>query len=301
MQTILFILTVVTGAATAGLVAFILIDLFDTTKATKKRLEAVSGELQRKKEKEEERISLAEEYRNQKKKSGKETKESLKTEALLSMANINMTYEQFSIFRLILVIGLAFAAFIFCFAFGVPMANTALIAVVAAVLGLILPGFILKSRVKKRKQNLLNQLPDIMDLLNVSVEAGLGMDAALIRLYEKNKSDMMTELMQATRDIQRGMRKKDAYNALAKRCDVKELTSFLTALVQAEELGISIKSVLTLQAEAMREARRQRAEEKALKAPVLMLLPMVGFIFPVIFIMLLGPAILTVMESGGLG
>ncbi len=296
MQTLLFILTIMSGVAMVGLVTYILVGMFDTSIATKKRLEAVSGELQRKKEKEEERKSLAEEYRAQKKQ-GKETKNSLKVEAMLEMANVNMTYQQFTMLKVVAVVGLLFFTLIIFFSLGFETTTVLFIAVLAGIIGFVGPGMFLNSRVKKRKSNLLNQLPDIMDLLNVSVEAGLGLDAALVRLYEKNKSDMMTELMQATRDIQRGMKKKDAYNALAERCDVKELTSFLTALVQAEELGISIKSVLTLQAEAMRESRRQRAEEKALKAPVLMLLPMVGFIFPVIFIMLLGPAILTVMET----
>lgn len=86
---------------------------------------------------------------------------------------------------------------------------------------------------------------------------------------------------------------------MAKRCDVKELTSFLTALVQADQLGISIKSVLKVQAENLRKDRKMRAEEKALKAPVTMLIPMVLFIFPVIFIVLLGPAALNIMEMFG--
>ena len=95
------------------------------------------------------------------------------------------------------------------------------------------------------------------------------------------------------------MSKKEAYEGLAKRCDVKELTSFLTALVQADQLGISIKSVLKVQAENLRKDRKMRAEEKALKAPVTMLIPMVLFIFPVIFIVLLGPAALNIMEMFG--
>ena len=133
----------------------------------------------------------------------------------------------------------------------------------------------------------------------VSVEAGLGFDAAIIRLYEKNKTIMMEEMMQAIRDIQRGMKKKDAYSQLANRCNVKELTAFLTALVQADQMGISIKSVLKVQAESLRKDRRRRAEEKALKAPVIMLVPMVMFIFPIIFIILLGPAVLNIMEAMG--
>ena len=95
------------------------------------------------------------------------------------------------------------------------------------------------------------------------------------------------------------MSKKEAYEGLAKRCDVKELTTFLTALIQADQLGISIKSVLKVQAENLRKDRKMRAEEKALKAPVTMLIPMVLFIFPVIFIVLLGPAVINIMDIFG--
>ena len=109
----------------------------------------------------------------------------------------------------------------------------------------------------------------------------------------------MQELIRAIQDVQRGMSKKEAYTQMAERCRVKELTSFVNALLQAEQLGISIKSVLKQQADAMRESRRQRAEEKALKAPVTMLMPLVMFIFPVIFIVLLGPAVINIMEIFG--
>ena len=95
------------------------------------------------------------------------------------------------------------------------------------------------------------------------------------------------------------MSKKEAYEGLAKRCGVKELTTFLTALIQADQLGISIKSVLKVQAENLRKDRKMRAEEKALKAPVTMLVPMVLFIFPVIFIVLLGPAVINIMDIFG--
>ena len=102
--------------------------------------------------------------------------------------------------------------------------------------------------------------------------------------------------MRAVQDVQRGMSRKEAYNSMAERCKVKEITSFLNALIQAEQMGISIKSVLTSQSETLREERRQAAEEKALKAPVKMLVPLVIFIFPVIFIVLLGPAVFNLME-----
>lgn len=102
--------------------------------------------------------------------------------------------------------------------------------------------------------------------------------------------------MAAQRDIRHGISKRNAYTGLAARCDIRELTAFLNAMLQAEELGVSIKSVLKTQAELLRDARKQKAEERALKAPVTMLMPMVIFIFPVIFIVLLGPAAMNMME-----
>jgi len=167
------------------------------------------------------------------------------------------------------------------------------------LLGEILPARWLKSRVAGRKALYREHLPDVMDLLVVSVEAGLGFDAALIRLYQKDKSPLMQELMRAMQDIQYGMTKREAYTNLSQRCGVKELTSFVNALIQADQMGISIRTVLKTQSESLREERRQRAEEKALKAPVKMLLPLVAFIFPVIFIIILGPAVMNVMEILG--
>ena len=210
-----------------------------------------------------------------------------------------MTAEQFSMIKIVLSTAFMVAAVIVCKILNLGMAYLVIAMAVMGLIGIIFPSRILKMRASKRKDLIRQQLPDVMDLLVVSVEAGLGFDAALIRLYEKDKSELMTELMQATRDVQRGMSKKEAYESLAKRCDVKELTTFLTALVQADQLGISIKSVLKVQSENLRKDRRMRAEEKALKAPVVMLVPMVVFIFPVIFIILLGPAVLNMIEIFG--
>ena len=234
-----------------------------------------------------------------KKKREKTNKKTSVIEGMLEMTGTELSVEQFSMLKIGLSAILMLVALIVCKILNLGMAYLILAMAVVGLVAIILPGEWLKAKAKKRKELLRQQLPDIMDLLVVSVEAGLGFDSALIRLYEKDKSELMTDLMQATRDIQRGMSKKEAYEGLAKRCDVKELTSFLTALVQADQLGISIKSVLKVQAENLRKDRKMRAEEKALKAPVTMLIPMVLFIFPVIFIVLLGPAALNIMEMFG--
>ena len=225
----------------------------------RKRIESVKnvGDTPRKKQPNQEKKSIKERYKqylksSKKEKAGKNKKKREKTnkktsviEGMLEMTGTELSVEQFSGLSAILML----VALIVCKILNLGMAYLILAMAVVGLVAIILPGEWLKAKAKKRKELLRQQLPDIRDLLVVSVEAGLGFDSALIRLYEKDKSELMTDLMQATRDIQRGMSKKEAYEGLAKRCDVKELTSFLTALVQADQLGISIKSVLKVQAE----------------------------------------------------
>jgi tight adherence protein C len=155
----------------------------------------------------------------------------------------------------------------------------------------------LSSRVKNRKEAILRELPDTMDVLVVSVEAGLGLDAAIVRQYAKNKSIVLTELYNAIREVQMGVPRRTALKEMADRCDVKELTAFITALLQADQLGVPIKSVLDVQAERLRVERKQRIQAQAAKAPIKIMLPTVAFIFPVIFIILLGPAAVSMISN----
>ena len=218
---------------------------------------------------------------------------------MLQLAEVPLTSLQFTLVKVGLGAGLA-ALYRFAGGMFLDDPKMLLLAPLAGMmLGIILPGRWLTNKVKKRQALFRDALPDLMDLLVVSVEAGLGFDAALIRLYDKDKSPLMEELMRAIQDVQHGMSKREAYGNASKRCGVKEITSFLNSLIQAEQLGISIKSVLKTQSESLREDRRQRAEEKALKAPVKMLVPLVLFIFPVIFIVLLGPAMMNILEMFG--
>ncbi|MDP3448427.1 MAG: type II secretion system F family protein [Eubacteriales bacterium] len=155
----------------------------------------------------------------------------------------------------------------------------------------------LTSRVKKRKETLLRELPETMDVLVVSVEAGLGLDAAILRQYAKNKSALLMELNNAIREVQMGVPRRTAFKEMAERCDVKELTAFVTALLQADQLGVPIKNVLDIQAERLRIERKQMIQARAAKAPIKIMLPTVLFIFPVIFIILLGPAAVNLIAT----
>jgi tight adherence protein C len=226
----------------------------------------------------------------------KKNKKQTNIDDMLLMVQSRMSSEQFMAVKLASATVGALLAMIISRYFRLDMSKMTLALAAGGLVGMIVPGRWLTNKVKNYQESIRMDLPDVMDLLVVSVEAGLGFDAALMRLYEKNQSILMEELMEATRDIQRGVSKKEAYTALSKRCKVKEFTTFLTAMIQADQLGTPIKSVLKSQAEMLRAERTRRAEKKAKEAPVKMLIPMVIFIFPVIFIVLLGPAAMTVWE-----
>lgn len=167
----------------------------------------------------------------------------------------------------------------------------------SAVLGWQLPDFYLSKVAGARKTLLEKTFPDVLDLLTVSVEAGLGFDGAMAKVVEKDISQVAVELKRVLQEIKVGKSRKEALRDFAARCDVDEITSFVNAMVQSEQLGLSVSKTLRSQAEQMRRKRRQRVEEKAMKAPVKMLIPLVMFIFPPIFIVLLGPAVIQIIEG----
>jgi len=168
-----------------------------------------------------------------------------------------------------------------------------------AALGYMIPEFWLGSRARKRSFEMVLQLPDALDLLTISVEAGLGFDAALAKVVEKMEGPLVMEFRQALAEIRMGRSRKDALRDVVARADAQPISNFIGAIVQAEQLGVPIAKVLQIQSQQLRIERRQRAEEMAAKAPVKMLFPMVGCIFPTIFIVILGPAIVTVMKGVG--
>jgi tight adherence protein C len=167
-------------------------------------------------------------------------------------------------------------------------------------LGFLAPEFWLGRKIRQRQTDVILQLPDALDLLTISVEAGLGFDAALAKVVEKMEGPLVAEFRQALAEIRMGRLRRDALRDVATRCDVQPVTNFIGAIVQAEQLGVPIAKVLQIQSQQLRIERRQRAEEAAAKAPVKMLFPMVGCIFPTIFIVILGPAIVTVVRGVGI-
>jgi tight adherence protein C len=166
--------------------------------------------------------------------------------------------------------------------------------------GFLAPEFWLGRKIRARQMDMILQLPDALDLLTISVEAGLGFDAALAKVVEKMEGPLVNEFRQALAEIRMGRLRRDALRDVASRADAQPVTNFIGAIVQAEQLGVPIAKVLQIQSQQLRIERRQRAEEAAAKAPVKMLFPMVGCIFPTIFIVILGPAIVTVVRGVGI-
>lgn len=154
----------------------------------------------------------------------------------------------------------------------------------------------LSGRIRKRKDQIQKELPGILDLLCVSVEAGLGFDAALQQVVQKSKGVLAKELAVTLRELQMGKSRADALRDLGKRTETDDLLIFVSAMIQADQLGVPITKILRTQAEQVRLKRRQRVEEKAMKAPIKMLFPLVFFIFPSIFIVLLGPAAINIYD-----
>ena len=156
--------------------------------------------------------------------------------------------------------------------------------------------FVVTSQATKRKKALERQLPDMLDLLSVSVEAGLGFEQALFEITQNMEGPLVDEIAVTYREMSMGRSRRDALILLGERCDTEDVKSFTGALVQAGQLGISIKNVLQAQAAALRRTRRNRVQEQAAKMSTKILLPMLIFIFPVLFIVLLGPSLLSIME-----
>ena len=164
------------------------------------------------------------------------------------------------------------------------------------IIGYLLPNYWLRIRIKKRKEEIVNTLPDVLDLIMVSVEAGLGFDSAMLRVVEKQQGVLADELNIVLKEINMGKPRRDALKDMAKKNNVEDLSNVIASLVQADQLGISMGGVLRNQSKQLREKRKQRAKEQAQKTPVKIMMPLVFFIFPSIFIVILGPAVLRVME-----
>lgn len=182
---------------------------------------------------------------------------------------------------------------------GFPMVRAGLTAFALAGLAAYLPWFRLTALASGRRREILRRLPDVMDLLVVCVEAGLSFDMSILRVVERFRGPVSEEFQRVLREIQLGRPRKDALKSMAERVNLTEITSLVNAILQTDQLGVGIANVLRLHADMIRDKRQQHIEELAMKAPIKMLIPLVFFIFPSIFIVLLGPAFLNIMKALG--
>jgi tight adherence protein C len=169
--------------------------------------------------------------------------------------------------------------------------------VLLMVIGIILPDYALQVVINSRQYQIRKSLPDILDLLIVSVEAGLGFDGAMQKVVHKVKGPFPQELGRVLEEMRLGKSRMAALQDMARRISVQEVSTFVAAIYQADQLGVSIARVLNVQADTMRLARSQRIRELAAKLPVKMLFPLVFFIFPAIFVVVIGPGVIEIMKA----
>jgi len=215
-------------------------------------------------------------------------------------ASGNSSLDAVDRFIAIKVVGFALAPVAVILVFGVLKMSGLTGLMVAALLAAVMvygPDAILNRRVEERQREIQQMLPDVLDLLVISVEAGLGFEQALDRTVGSVPGALTQEFGRMLGEVRAGSSRADAMRAMEKRTDVPELRSFVLAILQADTFGVSIGRVLRAQADEMRIKRRQMAQERAQKAPVKMMIPMVFCVFPALFVVVIGPAIINIKET----
>src|SRR5258708_27869468 len=206
----------------------------------------------------------------------------------------NLTPEDFAAVRIVSAAVLAAVGLGIGFLLANPI-YVAIALVAGAILGYYVPVLWLKQKVDARRLEIQKGLPDAMDLLVIAVDAGLGFDAALARVTDKYKNALSEEFAKVLREVSLGRPRLEAMDEIGRSSGVDDLHNFIQAVIQSEQFGTGIGKILRIQADEMRRKRRQRAQEKAAQATLKMMLPMVGCIFPTLWIVLLGPAALILL------
>lgn len=222
-----------------------------------------------------------------------------KMKKVLQQAGWSITVNDYNAILLACVLGGAGLGALLAFSMELALTQLILYIVIGAYAGSAILRFVVTSAGTKRRKALERQLPDMLDLLSVSVEAGLGFEQALFEITQNMDGPLIDEIAVTYREMSMGRPRREALILLGERCNTDDVKSFTGALVQAGQLGISIKNVLQSQSVALRRTRRNRIQEEAAKLSTKILFPMLVFIFPVLFIVLLGPAFLNIMETLG--
>lgn len=209
----------------------------------------------------------------------------------------NMSAAEFWVLRIGVTIFLGGLFFIVLGRYGQDPGRRILFSLIVAVIGFFLPSMMLSSMIRRRQEAIIKKFPDALDLMSICVDAGLTFDGAMSKVDEKWDDPLAREFGRVIYEMQLGKSRRQALRDMSNRMDVADVTSFVAAILQAEQLGVSIGRVLRIQSEQMRIRRRQRAEEKAHQAPVKMLFPMIFLIFPSMFVVLLGPAAFSILRN----
>ena len=220
----------------------------------------------------------------------------LKQKRLLEQAGLSITVEDYAALQLVTVVAGAILGLLLGFSMESDTMQLVLFVVIGAYAGFAILRFVVSSKATQRKRALERQLPDMLDLLSVSVEAGLGFEQALHQITQNMEGPLIDEIAVTYREMAMGRSRRDALILLGERCDTDDVKAFTSALVQAGQLGISIRNVLQAQSVALRKSRRNKIQEQASKLSTKILFPMLIFIFPVLIIVLIGPALLNIME-----
>jgi len=223
----------------------------------------------------------------------------LQNDLLLAGRPANLTLLDFLGLKLLAALLLGVGVFAVLMARHMGALPALLFCVVGGMVGLYLPNFWVRSRKKGRQKAICRALPDALDMLSICVDAGLGFEAALMKVSERWENQRTEQFRRVVSEVHMGVRRSEALRHVVERTDVPEVASFIAVLVQADKLGVGITNVLHSQSKAARQKRRQRAEEAGRKAPIKMLIPLVLFIFPAMFVVILGPAVPRFMEFFG--
>jgi tight adherence protein C len=216
----------------------------------------------------------------------------------LLMAGNPMPYNTFLTLWAVLLLACGSLAFLLLVSGpGALIPNRLGMTVLVLFIGYAFPKTWLKGKVKAKQKVVIKALPDALDLITTCVEAGLGLDAALQRVAEKSEGPLAEELTKMLRDVSMGKLRREAMTEMSERVGVEELSNFITAIIQAEQLGVGIAQVLRVQSDQLRTKRRQRAERQAQEAPIKMIFPLVLFIFPAFLAVILGPAVIRIATT----
>jgi len=220
---------------------------------------------------------------------------------LLQAGNpFGMNVIDFHVFTIALRILLPFVFCLYGKLLSVNILGMIILTVIGGILSIFIPDFYINQKIKERYKKALKELPDFLDLLTVCLEAGLGFDSALNKVISKKNGVLSSEFHICLEEIRLGKTRKEALSGVKERIDSDEIKSLINNILQAEKLGVSVVQVFRVKSQEEREKRKQRAEEEAMKAPVKILFPLVLFIFPSIFIVILGPAIIQMITEFGI-